>query len=76
MFAVPCFKASLSKVLGIGIIIGSIMVKVPQILKIMGSKSAEGINIYGVYLELFAITSNFAYSFVMGFPFRYVILIK
>ena len=66
---VPCFKATLSKGLGIGIIAGSILVKVPQILKILNSKSAEGINIYGVYLELFAITANFAYSYVMGFPF-------
>ncbi|OWR49652.1 mannose-P-dolichol utilization defect 1 protein homolog [Danaus plexippus] len=66
---VPCFKASLSKGLGIGIIAGSVLVKVPQILKILKSKSAEGINIYGVYLELFAITANFAYSYVMNFPF-------
>ncbi|KAF9811832.1 hypothetical protein SFRURICE_021189 [Spodoptera frugiperda] len=65
----PCMTATLSKGLGIGIIAGSILVKVPQILKILGSKSAEGINIYGVYLELFAITANFAYSCVMGFPF-------
>ncbi|XP_045458695.1 mannose-P-dolichol utilization defect 1 protein homolog [Melitaea cinxia] len=68
-FDLPCFKATLSKGLGIGIILGSILVKVPQILKILGSKSAEGINIYGVYLELFAITANFAYSYVMNFPF-------
>ncbi|XP_061706945.1 mannose-P-dolichol utilization defect 1 protein homolog [Cydia pomonella] len=66
---VPCFKSTLSKGLGIGIIAGSILVKVPQILKILGSKSAEGINVYGVYLELFAITANFAYSYVMSFPF-------
>lgn len=66
----PCFKATLSKVLGIGLIAGSILVKVPQILKILGSKSAKGINIYGVYLELFAITANFSYSYVMRFPFR------
>ncbi|KAL0894540.1 hypothetical protein ABMA27_013114 [Loxostege sticticalis] len=66
---VPCFKSTLSKGLGIGIIAGSILVKVPQILKILSSKSAEGINIYGVYLELFAITANFAYSYVMGFTF-------
>lgn len=62
----------MSKGLGIGIIAGSILVKVPQILKILSSKSAEGINIYGVYLELFAITANFAYSYVMGFTFRFV----
>lgn len=66
----PCFKSTLSKGLGIGIIAGSILVKVPQILKILSSKSAEGINIFGVCLELFAITANFAYSYVMNFPFR------
>ncbi|CAH0404634.1 unnamed protein product [Chilo suppressalis] len=66
---VPCFKSTLSKGLGIGIIAGSILVKIPQILKILNSKSAEGINIYGVSLELFAITANFAYSYVMSFPF-------
>ncbi|CAH0603359.1 unnamed protein product [Chrysodeixis includens] len=65
----PCLTSTLSKGLGIGIIAGSILVKVPQILKILSSKSAEGINVYGVYLELFAITANFAYSYVMGFPF-------
>lgn len=70
LFAVPCFKATLSKSLGIGIIAGSILVKVPQIVKILNSKSAKGINVYGVYLELFAITANFTYSYVMGFPFR------
>ncbi|CAG9121403.1 unnamed protein product [Plutella xylostella] len=69
-FADPlCFKATLSKGLGLGIIAGSILVKVPQILKILGSKSGEGINIFGIILELFAITANFAYSYVMGFPF-------
>ncbi|XP_068621401.1 mannose-P-dolichol utilization defect 1 protein homolog [Battus philenor] len=66
---VPCFKSTLSKGLGIGIIAGSILVKVPQILKIVGSKSAEGINVYAVYMELFAITANFSYSYVMNFPF-------
>ncbi|KAG6444029.1 mannose-P-dolichol utilization defect 1 protein homolog [Manduca sexta] len=68
-FDASCFKATLSKGLGIGIIAGSILVKVPQIIKILNSKSAQGINVYGVYLELFAITANFAYSYVMGFPF-------
>lgn len=65
----PCFKASLSKGLGIGIIAGSILVKIPQILKILKNKSAEGISLIGVYLELFAVTASFAYSYVMKFPF-------
>lgn len=45
------------------------MVKVPQILKILGSKSGEGLNMFSLVLELCAITFNFSYSFVNGFPF-------
>jgi mannose-P-dolichol utilization defect protein 1 len=45
------------------------MVKVPQILKILGARSAAGITLISVVLELFAITSNLSYSYVMGYPF-------
>ncbi|KDR08668.1 Mannose-P-dolichol utilization defect 1 protein-like protein, partial [Zootermopsis nevadensis] len=44
-------------------------VKVPQITKILGNKTAEGINILSVVLDLFAITSNMAYNVIKGFPF-------
>ncbi|XP_050306998.1 mannose-P-dolichol utilization defect 1 protein homolog [Anthonomus grandis grandis] len=66
---VPCFKTTLSKVLGLGLILGSILVKVPQIVKIIKSKSGEGINLFSVSLDLTAITIYMAYSFVNGFPF-------
>ncbi|KOC66498.1 Mannose-P-dolichol utilization defect 1 protein like protein [Habropoda laboriosa] len=67
--SVGCFKATLSKVLGLGIIGGSLLVKVPQIVKILKSKSAEGINVLSVLLDLFAITAMVSYSFISGFPF-------
>lgn len=66
---VACFKALLSKGLGIGIIAGSILVKVPQIVKILANKSGEGINVYSVLFDLLAITCHVSYSFVNGFPF-------
>ncbi|KAL0273867.1 UNVERIFIED_CONTAM: hypothetical protein PYX00_006448 [Menopon gallinae] len=44
-------------------------VKVPQISKIIQNGSAEGINLLGVLLDLFVITSSFAYAFVSKFPF-------
>lgn len=69
MFSGPCFAATLSKVLGFGIILGSLTVKIPQILKILKNKSGEGINIYSVSLDLTAITLYMSYSFVMSFPF-------
>lgn len=65
----PCFKSSLSKGLGLGIIAGSLMVKVPQILKILNNKSGEGISVVSVTLDLCAITIAVAYSFVSQFPF-------
>lgn len=64
-----CFRALLSKGLGLGIIAGSVLVKVPQITKILANKSARGISLFSVCLDLFAITIHMAYSFVNGFPF-------
>ncbi|XP_015176278.1 PREDICTED: mannose-P-dolichol utilization defect 1 protein homolog [Polistes dominula] len=64
-----CFKATLSKILGLGIIAGSLLVKVPQIVKIFQNKDSKGINIYSVLMDLFAITAMTSYSFVSGFPF-------
>jgi len=64
-----CFKATLSKTLGLAIIAGSFLVKVPQIMKILNSRSAKGLNVISVLLELFAVTSMASYSFASKFPF-------
>ncbi|ODM88032.1 Mannose-P-dolichol utilization defect 1 protein [Orchesella cincta] len=66
---VDCLKYTLSKGLGVGIIAGSLLVKVPQIVKILRAKSATGITLLSVVMELFAITSTMSYSYVSGFPF-------
>ncbi|XP_062849250.1 mannose-P-dolichol utilization defect 1b [Trichomycterus rosablanca] len=66
---VDCLKIVISKGLGIGIILGSVLVKLPQILKLMGAKSAEGLSFNSVLLELFAITGTMAYSIANSFPF-------
>lgn len=66
---VPCLKIVMSKALGIGIILGSVLVKLPQILKLMGAKSAEGLSFKSVLLELLAITGTMAYSISNKFPF-------
>ncbi|XP_056882258.1 mannose-P-dolichol utilization defect 1b [Takifugu flavidus] len=66
---VQCLKIVLSKGLGYGIILGSMMVKLPQILKMMGAKSAEGLSFNAVLLELLAILGTTAYSIVSKFPF-------
>ena len=66
---VPCIKMAVSKALGLGIVVGSSLVKLPQVLKIAKSGSAEGISLTGTLLELAAITVSGAYNFSQGFPF-------
>ncbi|CAL1590389.1 unnamed protein product [Knipowitschia caucasica] len=66
---VPCLKVVISKGLGIGIILGSVLVKLPQILKLVGASSAEGLSLKSVLLELVAITGTMAYSIINQFPF-------
>ena len=64
-----CLKSAVSKTLGLGIVVGSSLVKVPQVLKIMGSGSAEGISFMSILLELIAITFSGVYGFSNNFPF-------
>ncbi|XP_071988034.1 mannose-P-dolichol utilization defect 1 protein-like [Engystomops pustulosus] len=66
---VECLKILLSKMLGFGIILGSIMVKVPQIVKIVGSGTAEGLSFQAVLLELLALSGTMVYSITYSFPF-------
>uniref|UniRef100_A0A8C4QD28 Solute carrier family 66 member 3 n=1 Tax=Eptatretus burgeri TaxID=7764 RepID=A0A8C4QD28_EPTBU len=65
----PCLKILLSKCLGLGIIAGSVMVKVPQIVKIVKARSAVGISFNAIISELVAIAGTIAYSVVNKFPF-------
>jgi len=64
-----CVTAFTSKVLGLGIVMGSSLVKLPQVLKIVFGGSAEGISFLSVFLELLAITLSGLYSFANKFPF-------
>ncbi|MBN3318576.1 MPU1 protein, partial [Atractosteus spatula] len=66
---VPCLKVALSKGLGIGIILGSVMVKLPQIIKLYRAKSGEGLSFNSILLEMLAITGTMAYSIANNFPF-------
>merc|ERR1712088_1283706 len=65
-----CLKMLLSRGLGTGIVAGSTMVKLPQIMKILANGDAAGLSFLGVLLELLAVTANGAYSFSQGFPFQ------
>lgn len=64
-----CIKYGVSKGLGIGIIGASSIVKVPQILKLISSQSAQGISFLSYLLETVAYIITLAYNFRNGFPF-------
>ncbi|KAI2640966.1 hypothetical protein GGS21DRAFT_502473 [Xylaria nigripes] len=64
-----CLKLAISKGLGIGIIGASSIVKVPQIVKIMQSQSAEGISFLSYLLETSSYLITLAYNMRNGFPF-------
>lgn len=64
-----CLTSFISKVLGLGIVVGSSLVKLPQVFKILFSGSAAGISFLSVLLELLAITFSGLYSYASKFPF-------
>jgi len=67
--ATDCIKLAISKGLGIGIIAASSIVKVPQIIKLINSKSASGVSFLSYLLETSAYIISLAYNVRQGFPF-------
>lgn len=64
-----CLKLAVSKGLGIGIVAASSVVKVPQILKLARSQSADGVSFLSYLLETSAYLITLAYNVRNGFPF-------
>lgn len=63
-----CLKYSISKVLGLVIVAGGSIVKVPQIVKIVGGKSARGLSLSSYVLDTAGLAITVAYNFRHGFP--------
>ena len=64
-----CLKLAVSKGLGVGIIGASSVVKIPQIIKLLSSRSAAGISFLSYVLETSAFLVSLAYNHRQGFPF-------
>ena len=64
-----CLKLAISKALGIGIISASSIVKIPQLLKLLNSQSAEGISFLSYLLETTSYLISLAYNVRNQFPF-------
>ncbi|KAF8651168.1 hypothetical protein AX16_004846 [Volvariella volvacea WC 439] len=66
---VKCLKYALSKGLGIGLVIGGSIMKVPQLLLIINARSARGLSLSAFSFETLAYSINTTYSFRNHFPF-------
>mmetsp|Transcript_8394 Transcript_8394/g.14237 ORF Transcript_8394/g.14237 Transcript_8394/m.14237 type:complete len:245 (-) Transcript_8394:259-993(-) len=64
-----CLKPLISKALGIGIIGGALLLKVPQIVAILSSGTVEGLSPMAFYTELPLSGTNVCYNILQGNPF-------
>uniref|UniRef100_A0A7S3AAK9 Mannose-P-dolichol utilization defect 1 protein homolog n=1 Tax=Rhodosorus marinus TaxID=101924 RepID=A0A7S3AAK9_9RHOD len=63
-----CLSLVLSRVLGFGIVLLAGVIKLPQILSIVGNHSAEGISVNAYMLETFGYVYNLSFAIQMGYP--------
>lgn len=64
-----CIRLAISKGLGLGIVAGGSIMKLPQILKIISNRSARGISLSMYVLEVIAYTISLAYAVRAKLPF-------
>lgn len=65
---VECIKAVVSKALSYGIIMGSLILKLPQILKIIAAKDVTGLTSSAFYMEVVLYLSSTIYNLLRGYP--------
>lgn len=65
---VPCFKLTLSKVLGLSIISGAFLLKAPQIYNFVKSGSVEGVSLFSCYLDVIVYQNSIIYNTMEGYP--------
>ncbi|KAJ7049703.1 hypothetical protein C8F01DRAFT_1181587 [Mycena amicta] len=66
---VKCIKYSISKGLGIGIVVGGSIMKVPQLLLIVRAQSARGLSLPAYILETLSYAITLVYAYRNEFPF-------
>jgi len=67
-FTAPCVKLFISKGLGVGIVAGGAILKVPQIFKIMAAKNGKGISFISYLLETISYTISVCYNWRHSMP--------
>lgn len=64
-----CIKYAISKGLGVGIVVGGSIVKIPQILTILKNQSAQGLSLTSYLLETLSYFITLSYNLRQGNPF-------
>lgn len=65
---VPCIGFFVAKALGLAILLGSVLLKAPQIFNIMATKSAEGLSLYSLYIEVPTSVTSIVYNYKENNP--------
>lgn len=68
-FDMSCNRLVLSKFLSLGILLGGLFVKVPQILKVLMSGSSRGLSLLSLFIETTALLISVAYNLRKQHPF-------
>ncbi|KAK9464914.1 hypothetical protein V1512DRAFT_82889 [Lipomyces arxii] len=66
---VLCMKLAISKAIGLGIVVASSIIKVPQLMKLVNARSGAGLSFTGNALECGSYLASFAYAARNGFAF-------
>ncbi|KAI9250761.1 hypothetical protein BY458DRAFT_524241 [Sporodiniella umbellata] len=66
---VSCLKLALSKALGLGIVVGGAIVKIPQIITIVKDRSAQGLSLASFVMETSAYEIILMYNARLNNPF-------
>lgn len=66
---VDCIKYAISKGLGLGIVLGGSIVKIPQILTILKNQSAAGLSLTSYLMETLSYFITLSYNLRQGNPF-------
>ncbi|KZS96042.1 mannose-P-dolichol utilization defect 1 protein, partial [Sistotremastrum niveocremeum HHB9708] len=69
IFDVPCLKYAASKGLGLGIVAGGSIMKIPQVMLILTAKSARGLSLPAYILETLSYGITTVYSVRHDYPF-------
>ncbi|KAM6970599.1 mannose-P-dolichol utilization defect 1 protein-like [Aplochiton taeniatus] len=65
---VPCLKILLGRVVGPWIILGTVLALLPQLWRVLRARSAKGLSLCSILLQLYAISAPVVYCMANNFP--------